>query len=40
MALQTSISIGDLKKKNDQSQQAREAEKSGSATSGQQQKGR
>ncbi|WP_267921161.1 MULTISPECIES: hypothetical protein [unclassified Streptomyces] len=40
MALQTSISIGELKKRNDASQAAREAEKTGSATSGQQQKGR
>ncbi|MEV6074934.1 hypothetical protein AB0L80_07485 [Streptomyces sp. NPDC052069] len=40
MALQTSISIGALKKKNDASQQAREAEKSGSGSNGQQKTGR
>ncbi|WP_257132645.1 MULTISPECIES: hypothetical protein [unclassified Streptomyces] len=40
MALQTSISIGALKKKNAESQTAREAEKSGSGSNGQQQKGR
>ncbi|MEV6477635.1 hypothetical protein [Streptomyces sp. NPDC051657] len=40
MALPKSISIGDLKRKNDASQQARKAEKAGSTPSGQQQKGR
>lgn len=40
MALPKSISIGDLKKKNDASQQARETEKAGSTPSSQQQKGR
>ncbi|MGW5928064.1 hypothetical protein ACWF2L_17710 [Streptomyces anulatus] len=40
MALQTSMSTGELKKKNDESKAAREAEKSGSGSNGQQQKGR
>lgn len=39
MALQTSISIGELKK-NAESQTARAAEKTGSGPTGQQQKGR
>ncbi|MGC5531588.1 hypothetical protein [Streptomyces sp. SR-10] len=40
MALPKSISIGDLKKKNAESQAAREAEKSGSGSNGQQKTGR
>ncbi|WP_257791368.1 hypothetical protein [Streptomyces sp. S063] len=40
MALQTSMSIGELKKRNEASKAARAAERSGSAPTGQQQKGR
>lgn len=40
MALPKSISIGDLKKKNDASQATRKAEQSGSTSNGQQKKGR
>ncbi|MFD0037277.1 hypothetical protein ACFVIZ_06465 [Streptomyces anulatus] len=40
MALQTSISIGDLKKKNAESQASRDAEKRGTPSNSQQKKGR
>ncbi|WP_257138367.1 hypothetical protein [Streptomyces sp. rh34] len=40
MALETSISIGDLKKKNAESQAARDAERRGPAPTSQQKTGR
>ncbi|WP_406144162.1 hypothetical protein [Streptomyces anulatus] len=40
MALQSSMSIGELKKKNEQSQAARDAEKRGTPSNGQQKTGR
>ncbi|MFD3640976.1 hypothetical protein [Streptomyces griseus] len=40
MALQTSMSIGDLKKRNEASKAARDTERSGTSTNGQQNQGR
>ncbi|MFE3485103.1 hypothetical protein [Streptomyces griseus] len=40
MALQTSMSIGELKKRNDASQAARDAERTGTPANGQQKEGR
>ncbi|MET8707791.1 hypothetical protein ACFV2A_01425 [Streptomyces californicus] len=40
MALEKSINIGELKKRNEASQEARAAEKSGSASNGQRKGGR
>ncbi|WP_275672758.1 hypothetical protein [Streptomyces anulatus] len=40
MALQTSMSIGELKKKNEASKTARDAEKRGTPSNSQQKKGR